>query len=139
MAFELLVASAICWFLEDTDWGTILITFLVLHVVYFAIWTKNSIWSWLIFNYTGRKEARDHILTSLKNNNYPEPDDYCGSAEDFYAGVASDSEQPVEVRLNAAMELGTLRSYASSGQYQTAMRVSMAAEDAIEMYKSSFK
>ncbi|WP_322498072.1 hypothetical protein [Candidatus Cyrtobacter comes] len=44
----------------------------------------------------------------------------------------------MELRLNAAINLGFLNYPTSNGQFQDSMRLSIAIEDAIENYKKTF-
>ena len=108
-----------------------------IQLLYFAIWLKNTAWSWLVFSSFGRKQSAALLQDHLAARKFPEPADYQTSIDGYFGDVASDETQPVNTRVATAAELGALTYPASQGRMQEAMRVSMAYEDALIAYKRS--
>lgn len=117
---------------------TFFLALIGLQIVYFLIWVNNTIWGWVLFQFKGRKQMSDFVLDYLKNNNYPEPDDYLKSPDEYFSSVAHNDSLSIELRLKAAAELGSLSYPMANGQIQNSIKLSMAIEDAIEQYKNSF-
>lgn len=113
-------------------------TIIGLQAVYFLIWLKNTIWQWLLFKLKTRREIKKAYLDHLKKNNFPEPDDYLDSASGYFLDVSENEEYPANLRVKAAIEATFFSSMTNLGQMQNMVRASMAAEDALEEYKSSF-
>ena len=108
-----------------------------IQILYFAIWLKNTAWSWFVFSAFGRKQSAALLQDHLAAREFPEPESYQHSIEGYFSDVVSDESQPVKVRVAAAAELGALGYPASQGRMQEAMRVAMAYEDALIAYKRS--
>jgi hypothetical protein len=100
---------------------------------------KNTVLAWVFYKYRGRKQISDFVLDYLKKNKYPEPDDYLKSPDEYFSSVAQNDSLPIELRLKAAAELGSLNYPMANGQIQNSIRLSMAIEDAIENYKKTFE
>src|SRR5690349_19282920 len=60
-------------------------TLLGLQVIYVLVWAKKSVWDWTLFKFNGRQMAVMHIADYLRQNQYPEPNDYEKSAESYLA------------------------------------------------------
>ncbi|MGD9730466.1 MAG: hypothetical protein AB7R40_24190 [Nitrospiraceae bacterium] len=112
--------------------------FLGLQVLYLAIWAKNSIWEWAVYNASGRKTLAKAYVGFLKSNGFPEPEEYERSFHGYLDSVASNEKYATRVRLVAARELGTILTFDSMGFVQHSMRVTMACEDALLEYKQQF-
>jgi hypothetical protein len=113
-------------------------TLIGLQVLYLAIWLKNSVWSWMVFSYSGRKKSALLLFDYFRENGYPEPDDYEKSADGYFESVANNERLPAAVRLKAASELGVIHFLDNSCEVQQSMRLAMAYEDALEEFKRSF-
>ena len=133
LVISLAVASA-------TDSGVIgfFATLIGLQVLYFLIWAKNAIWGWLMFWATGRKQLAEHLFDYLRSNGYPEPNDYQEDVESYLSDVMGNEEQPVDVRLKAAIEIGSLSMLAAYRHMSQLMKTHLAYEEAIRQYKRTF-
>jgi hypothetical protein len=109
-----------------------------LYLLYFAIWLKKSIWSWLIYTLSGRKQYASAVLDSLSARNFPEPNEYQDTIDTYFDNVASDESQPINVRLAATAELGTLAYLKAQGHYQESLKLTLAYEDGLAAFKHSF-
>ena len=108
-----------------------------IQALYFSLWLKSSVWSWVLFNLTVRAKSvvllRDHFAVCK----FPEPDEYQTSIYGYLGDVASDENQLANVRVTAALELGGLKYPLSQNRWQEAIRLAMAYEDALIAYKRS--
>jgi hypothetical protein len=137
MTPDVLVAAAITAY-NSEGFVTFLLVFLGLQIVYLLIWIKNTVWAWVFYKYKGRKQVSDFFFDYLKKNKYPEPDDYLKSPNEYFSSVAQNNSLPLELRLKAATDIGSLFYPIANGQMQNSIRLSMAIEDAIENYKKTF-
>ena len=138
MTPDVLIATAVAMY-NDEGIAAFFFVLIGLQVVYLLIWTKNTVWAWVFYKYKGRKQISDFVLDYLKKNKYPEPDDYLKSPDEYFSSVAHNDSLPIELRLKAAAELGSLNYPITNGQMQNSIRLSMAIEDAIENYKKTFE
>lgn len=138
MTPDILIAVAVAVY-NDKGIAAFFLVLIGLQVIYFLIWIKNTIWSWVFYKFRGRKLISDFVLDYLKTNRYPEPDDYLKSPEEYFSSVAQSDSIPIELRLKAAAELGSLNYPIANREIQNSMRLSMAFEDAIENYKKTFE
>ncbi|WP_155837569.1 hypothetical protein [Herminiimonas sp. CN] len=114
-------------------------TLIGLQVLYLGIWTKNSVWSWIVFSYGGGRKRLALLLSDyLRENGYPEPNIYEKSADGYFESVVDNERLPIIVRLKAASEIGAMKFLDASCAVQKSMQISMAYEDALEEFKRSF-
>jgi hypothetical protein len=109
-----------------------------LQCVYFLIWLKTFLWSWLLFWTTGRKKLATLFEDFLYKNRFPQPPEYVGGIDDFFSQVANDSKMHPTVRVKAAIELGTMAGIKTAGRYSLGMQLHLAYEDALEEYSRRF-
>jgi len=134
---DVLIAAVLAKLYDGGIFGFVL-TFLGIQVLCVLLWVKSSAWSWLMFYISNRKHAASLLLDGLRARKFPEPNDYQQSIQGFFGGVASDEAQPMPLRLAAAAELGSLNYPAAQGEFQKALQLSLAYEDALIAYKRSF-
>lgn len=116
----------------------IVITLVVLNGVYLAIWFKNSIWAWICYKLYYREVFVNLIYQFLKDNKFPEPNDYEDSGSDYLERVAFDDDVAPDLRVKAAAELAPIVAKAREGKLQEVLRYNMAFEAALFKYKASF-
>lgn len=109
-----------------------------LYAIYLAIWLKSSIWNWVMFKFRNRELLTKTYLNYLIANDYPQPSEFYDGASEYFEEIALNTEQPVELRVKAAVEAGGIGYVTSSSQVQTYLRMTMALEDALEQYKRRF-
>lgn len=114
------------------------VTLIGLQVLYFLIWAKNAIWAWLLFWLRGRKQMTEHFLDYLRSNAFPEPDEYQDNVEGYFEGVMGNEQQPTDLRLKAAVELGSFNVLRLTGRHSLLLQTFLAFEDAIQRYKRTF-
>lgn len=130
LLLEVGVVFVVCILL---DWGVLAFLAILfgLQVLYFALWVKKTIFSWVVYRIYGRKELVRAAFYFFKKNGFPEPADFEDSASGYLLSVASNSRLSVEVRLAAARELGSLQGLSTYGHPLQADRIASAMEDAI--------
>ena len=123
-----------------TSTGTLgfLGTFVGLQLLYFVIWIKNSVWAWLTFWISTRKQIAGRALDYLTKHEFPEPGDYIKNAAKYFEEVADNDRLPCKTRLMAASQCGVFANTQRLGKFQHHVRLRMAFEDAIEQYKRLF-
>lgn len=109
-----------------------------LQVLYLLIWIKNSIWTWLLFQFSGRKILANTLADYFRENSYPEPNNFEESVEEYFSNIVLGEDNPVELRLKASASLATINFFARQNQMQDHMRLLMVYEDALESYKKTF-
>ena len=134
---DILISIALAVFFESGILG-FLFSFFGLQILYFLIWVKDSLWTWLNFQLKGRKKYTRLITDYLRRNKYPEPEDYEKCVNSYLSRVITDENQPIDLRLNAAASLAEMNFMSNQGQAQNYIRFSIAYEDALEIYKRSF-
>lgn len=122
------------------DGGVLLFVGIVVGLqVFWAVrWILGRIVDALVFAFTGRRQMARFLVDYLRENGYPEPQEYEDSAEGYLARVVDDTKLPMKIRLKAAVELGTLATWRNLWQRGTANRIEIAYEDALVEYKRSF-
>jgi hypothetical protein len=134
---DLLIAWAATFYL-----GTGVIGFfgvlIGLQCVYFLIWLKTCLWSWLLFWLSGRKKMVRGIEDALYTGRYPQPPEYVGDIEDYLTEVSKDPNVHPTVRTKAAADLGTMAGIKMSGRYSFGMQLHLAYEDALQEYARRF-
>jgi hypothetical protein len=133
---EILIAIILA---EAFDGGFLgfLAAFAGLQILYFALWAKHSIQSWLVYFVMRRKVLANALHDELVARGFPEPAEHHRSVGDFLGDVAMDETQPITARLAAAGTLGTLSGLASQHRVQESLQLSMACEDALMAFKRS--
>lgn len=112
--------------------------FIGLQILYLLIWTKNSIWGWIMFHFGARRQMAKYLCDFLRESKFPDPGDYQVSVDSYFHEIVNNDHLPFEVRIKAAGEIAALNAYGAQGQAQYLMRLQMAWEDAIEEYKRTF-
>ena len=102
------------------------------------LFLKNLIWGWFLFWVRGRKKITSHLLSYLRKQRYPEPDDYLRDADSYFNGIVENSNLPCDQRVKAASEWSALQTLRGYGHYGQALQLHLAYEDAIEQYKELF-
>lgn len=133
-----LVIAFVVAYLTDSGIIGFIAVLVAVQILYIMIWLKNLLWSWLAFWLGGRKTLASHLLNYLRDHEYPKPARHYGNVEDYFLAVAEDESQPVELRLKAAKEFGSMEMIRQSLQMGRYMQTNMAYEDAIEQYERSF-
>jgi hypothetical protein len=109
-----------------------------LQCLYFLIWLKTFIWSWLLFWILGRKKMARAIEDTLYKSRYPQPPEYVGGIEDYLSQVSNDSKIHPSLRTKAATDLGTMAGIKIAGRLSMGMQLHLAYEDALEEYSRRF-
>jgi hypothetical protein len=122
------------------DGGVLLFVGIVvgLQVFWNVRWILGRIIDALVFALSGRRTMSSFLVDYLRENGFPEPQQYEDSAEGYLARVADDAKISTKIRLKAAAELGTLAAWRNLWQRGTANRLEVAYEDALVEYKRSF-
>jgi hypothetical protein len=118
--------------------GTFMLVIVGLQVLYFLVWLRKTIWSWIVFGVWGRRHLATLLTDYLTENEYPEPEIYERSAEDYFTRIATHDALMVPLRLKATGQAAALRIPSTIGEYQYAFRVAMAYEDALMAHKRTF-
>lgn len=134
---DALIAAVATWLL---DGGVFFFVAVVvgLQVVAVLIAVKNGVWAWVVFLLVGRRNSAEAIEAALASKGYPEPEELLLSPDDYFSGIAEDETQPVETRIAAAVDAAAVGLPAQMGQPFASIRVVMALETALQMYKRRF-
>jgi hypothetical protein len=80
---DALIAIIAAWATDSAALGFFAVL-IGLQILYFLIWAKTALWQSLLFWFRGRKQLTEHLLDYLRTNQYPEPDEYENSAENYF-------------------------------------------------------
>jgi hypothetical protein len=130
---DLLIGWAVASY---TDGGVMafFLTLIALQGLYFAIWVKRSLWSWLLFWTVNRSTMCNHFEEAMAAQKFPPPPDYISGPDEYLSGIIDDKEEETTIRIRAAYEAGTLIGITTAGQYQFGFQMRLAFEDAIQRY-----
>lgn len=134
---DLAVAAAIAYVM-DGGWLGFIAAYFGLQILYILIWLKNTLWGWAVFYLLARKEGTQQIVALFREKHFPEPDNMIVDGLDYLREVTENRSLPDEARLEAAGFNGAVGYIRSAGQIQAGIRLQMALEDAIQVYKASF-
>jgi len=116
-----------------------LLCFITLQILYLILWAKDSIWQWVVFSLNGRKIIAGSIYNYFKSNNFPEPAEIIESSLNYIENIVDNDQIPINTRLRACYLLALKNSLQETSKFQQLFRMSLAMEDAIELYKTDFK
>ena len=130
---SIIIAAVIAWFMEGgaLGFGIAVIGLTGLGIAY---WIIGSIVGWIAWVLVGRQTAEQHFLDYLIENNYPRPRTYEGSPAEYFMYVMDNVDVDQELRLKAAVEVGTIAAYSGALDYQRLAKVCAAAESALIAY-----
>jgi hypothetical protein len=130
---DLLVAWAVMKYL-DAGAEAFFFTLIALQAVYFALWVKRSVWSWLLFWLFNRSAMSAHVEEFLVREQFRKPPDFMSGPDEYFAGIADDEAEDCVTRVKAAREVGAFMGVTISQQHQLAIQMRVATEDAIQRY-----
>lgn len=111
------------------------LTIIGLEIVYFAIWLKNSLWLWIHFKLRGKKIMADYMENCLKINNFPAPEDFEDSIEEYMKSIAENNELDPIIRIKAGAEIGIFQYIIATQRVQELLTLTIAYEEALLNYK----
>jgi len=123
----------------DSGLSGFIFTVIGLQIVYFLIWLKDSLWGWAFFKIRGKKLMVEYMEDALKAKNFPAPQDFEVSIEGYLSSVVANERLDLNIRLNAAMEIGTLEYLKSMFKAQESMRLIIAYEEALSNFKKTYR
>jgi hypothetical protein len=120
--------------LTDSGWSGFFITLVVLRGVYFCVWLRTELWTWLLF-WTHSKEGMAGALElEFIHSRFPLPDRRTHCAEDYYAGIANNEKLAGVPRVRAAFLLGTVAGLRLGSRFSLVSQVNSAGELAMKRY-----
>ena len=130
---DIIVAAVISWFMDSgiLGFGIAFVALFALGIVY---WIIRSIAMWAAWSLVGRRFAEQHYLDYLVENGYPPPRPYETSPQEYFVYVMDNADLAPELRIKAAIEVGTLAAYSGALDWQRLAKVNAAAESAIAAY-----
>src|ERR1700687_2132143 len=84
--------------------------------VYFFLWLKTTLWSWLLFWISGRKKLTSHLEDFLYKNRFPRPPEFISAADDYFLRVSNNDTVPCSIRIKAAVEPSRMVGLKSAGR-----------------------
>jgi hypothetical protein len=114
------------------------LTLIGLQCVYFLIWAKNSLWMWLVYWVSGRRQMTDHLEDYLVKNRFPPPPEYVSDINDYLTQVANGDKYDCQTRVKAAIELGTFNGLKLAGRMQQGLQFYFTFESALQRYARRF-
>jgi hypothetical protein len=115
-----------------------ILTLIGLQCIYFLIWAKNSLWMWLMYWVSGRRQMTDHLEDYLVKNRFPPPPEYVSDIDDYLGQVANSEQYDCSTRVKAAVEIGTFSGLALARRIQFGFQLKLAYEAALQRYGKRF-
>jgi hypothetical protein len=84
----------------------------------------------------GFRPAKNGLLTVLESNDFPAPEPYVGSVDDYLANIGNNEDESVKTRMTAAALLGARQGVKSMAGFVKGMMIYSAHEDALKEYAS---
>lgn len=84
----------------------------------------------------GFKPAKNGFLTALETNNFPAPEPYVHSVDDYLSSIRDKEDESVETRLDAAMLWGARQGTKTMAGFLKGMMIDSAHEEALKEYAS---
>lgn len=134
---DIIMAAGISFFMDGGLVG-FLLAFAALFAIGLVGYILRSIVMWLAWSSSGKQTAEERIFHYLVENKFPKPAHFELSPQDYFARVAQDEHLPADVRVKAAVEVGTYAAYVGALEKQALAKVNGAAENALERYSRSF-
>jgi hypothetical protein len=131
---DIIIAAVGSAYLESgyVGFGLIFVGLQGLGIVYRIL---HAMVQWTVFLSFGRRSLKRHLYDYLITNQYPPPSGYQLSAEDYFSSVVENKELDPELRIKAAIEVGTFAAYSGAMDIQRLNKISIAAEEAIKDYR----
>ena len=112
--------------------GFIILGLQVLSVV---TWILDNMVQWAIFTAFSKRFIQRQFYEYLVINKYPAPNEYESSTHEYLMSVMENKDLDPEVRIKAAIDVGTFAAYSGAFEKQRVMKLSIAAERAIKQYR----
>ncbi len=120
--------------LHDNEWSTFWWTVAILQFIYFLGWAKRAVWASIVWRLWGRKRTTENFVEALKLMKAPSPEVHEDDAQDYFARVRDDPEQPTEMRITAAQSEIAVTS-AAAQSLQSSLQLGRAWRDALRQYR----
>ncbi len=118
--------------------GTFIAMFLLLLLLNFLFWAKNTLWGWFLFVWLRRDDEQVRMMNFLTENKFPEPQEYVASVETYFINIANDESLTTTLRLAAAAEVGSLNYAKENGTSREYTQLCTMMEDTLTLYKNQF-
>jgi len=135
IGLDVILSAIIARLSEPSDLlETAFFIFLGLQLVPLVFSIRKLIYEWVVFSLSREKSVRAIALV-LAENGYPTPQPEDFSAEFYFDRLARDGALPDKVRMDAAVDLGFLKSHGQVGRTMTAVRTYIIYDDAIVLLR----
>jgi hypothetical protein len=134
---DAIIAWIAAWYTGSGVFGFIGVM-LGLQCLYVLIWVKNSLWMWLIYWVSGRRQMSAALEDYLVQNRFPAPPEYVTDIEDYFGRIKNSEQYDCATRVKAAIEAGTLTGISAARRIQFGLQLKLAYEDALVRYARRF-
>jgi hypothetical protein len=133
---DAIIAWIAATYTESGIFGFIL-TLIGLWCVYLLIWAKNSLWAWLMYWVSGRRQMTDRMEDYLVKNRFPPPPEFV-TMNEYLDQIANSEKYDWQTRVKAAIEVGTFNGLTLAGRVQFSLQLHLASADALQRYAKRF-
>lgn len=123
--------------------GRPMMTFMILSLltilIYIAAALKNYAAGWFMSRGKTQQNLAQTIFNDLQSDGYPEPPDIIGSATEYMYNIYKNPAYPMDLRIDAAYQSGSLAALASHGMIHEYKKTCLALEEALVMHKATFQ
>ena len=136
---DALIAIAVAWWFNGGVFEFVEIL-IGIKIIYLMIWSKDALWTWIIFTLYSRKIMADALFAELKKYYFPYPEIMRGFIDpgEYLAGVVIDDKLPCELRIQAATLSSNLDTIKMMNGFVPTWRALSAWDDALKRYGSTF-
>lgn len=115
-----------------------ILTMLGLQGVYFVIWIKNSLWSWLVYWVAGRRKMTAFSEDYLVKNRFPPPPEFVNDMDEYLEQVVRSEQYDCSTRVEAAIATGVFVGLTLAGRIQLGLQLQWAFQSALKRYAKRF-
>ncbi|MCH8249484.1 MAG: hypothetical protein IH913_07755 [Proteobacteria bacterium] len=136
LILDIAIAWALAEYLGDGGFMTFIFAYVGIQALLLVVWLRNTILQWTFFKIAGRKRTAAFYADYFQQGDFPEPDEFESSAEEYLNRVADDETVKVDTRIKAAFLVAFIQYPVAMQKLADSLRLNLAMEDALESYKA---
>jgi hypothetical protein len=120
--------------ITGTGWIGFFIVLIGLQCVYFLIWLKKTLWSWVVFRLYERHKRAERLEDYLVRERFPPPPEYVNGMNWYLSDIRDSKANDFDLRLKA----DNLMNLREPVGLQEGLQAHYVLEDAFQRYARRF-
>ena len=115
----------VCWVamrLTDNEWSSFWLALGALWAIYFFLWLKQAVWSWLMFWTVRKRKMAEFLENSFIEDQFPTPVDFPTDIDEYLGGIAHNVKLDASTRVKAAGQIGELEGLKAGGRFSMVLQ-----------------